>query len=309
MWKTLYQQPNSEMAINTWGVMITVAFAAAAWVVHRRVKRVGIDPDKMVWLYVIAIVGGLAGARLLHFTMATPEKFFSDPMAFFRLSEGGFALYGGIIMAGLAGITYGIVRGIDPLKMSDAVFPAVLLGIALGRVGCFFAGCCHGAAHALPDDAIALFPESFSGGQLWLVLGPPFLLELTRDGVGTNNAVVMATQLYEVTAALVMFGVSSVLWRHRHFDGEVFGVSLMMYAIWRPFNESLRGDTVRGTTYLDWLPADWPVHTTSQVVSIPVFLTGALLILLLGLFRRRVSPEVPFTPSLEETIEGSAPKL
>ncbi len=307
MWKTLYQQPGSDMAINTWGVMITLAFAAAAFVVHGRTRRVGIDPDKMVWLYVIAIVGGLAGARLLHFTMATPKEFFADPMVFFRFWQGGFAFYGGVIVAGVAGVIYGMARGVDAWKMSDAVMPAVLLGLALGRVGCFFAGCCHGAAYALPADAVALLPDDFSGGQLWFIPRAPFLLELTHDGVGHNDVVVMATQLYEVVASLLMFGIGSWVWHHRRYDGQVVGVCMIMYALWRPFNESLRGDTVRGTQYLEFLPAEWPVHTTSQVVSIPVLVIG-LLILLLRI-RSGLRPEKPFEPPHEEVIAGSAPRL
>ncbi|GDX83570.1 prolipoprotein diacylglyceryl transferase [Deltaproteobacteria bacterium] len=304
MWKTLYQQPGGDLAINTWGVMVTLAFAAAAFVVHHRTKKVGINPDWMVWLYVIAIVAGLAGARLLHFTMATPKEFFADPMIFFRIWQGGFALLGGVILAGIGGCIYAVARGINVWKMCDAVMPAVLLGVSIGRMGCFFAGCCHGSLHALPDNAIALFPDSFAsgtnGGQLWLVPGPPFLLEMTNNGVGKNHVIVMATQLYETMVTLGIFLSMSWLWRRRMFDGQVFGTTLMLYGIWRPFNETLRGDDVRGT--------DWFGHfTTSQVMSVPVFLLG--LIILLVKFRSGVKPETPFEPSQDELVSGSAPKF
>jgi phosphatidylglycerol:prolipoprotein diacylglycerol transferase len=307
MWKTLYQPEGSALSINTWGVMVTLAFAAAAWVVHHRTRRVGIDPDKMVWLYVIAIVGGLAGARLLHFTMATPREFFADPMIFFRVWQGGFALYGGLILASLGGIVYALVRGINVWKMCDAVFPAVLLGVSIGRLGCFFAGCCHGAIVDLPADAVGLFPEGFSGGQLWLVPHPPFLLEMTHDGVGKNNVVVMATQLYETLVTGTIFLAMTWLWNRRSFDGQVFGVSLMLYAIWRPVNEMIRGDDVRGLDHLLWLPANWPVHTTSQAISLPVFFVG--LLILVFRFRSGLSPEKPYAPTAEELVEGSAPRF
>jgi phosphatidylglycerol:prolipoprotein diacylglycerol transferase len=307
MWKTLYQPENSQLSINTWGVLVTLAFAAAAWVVHHRTRKVGIDPDKMVWLYLIAIVGGLAGARLLHFTMATPEAFFKDPLIYFRIWEGGFALYGGLLAAGFGGVAYGFARGINVWKMTDAVFPAVLLGVSIGRVGCFFAGCCHGAVVELPADAIALFPASFSGGQLWLVPHAPFLLEMTRNGVGENDVVVMATQLYETIVTGGIFLAMSWLWHHRRFDGQVFGVSLMLYAIWRPINEMIRGDDVRGLDHLTFLPASWPVHTTSQAISLPVFAIGLMIVIFR--FNRGVAPETPFQPTTEEVVEGSAPRF
>lgn len=301
MWKTLYEAPPpGDLAINTWGVMVTIAFGAAAYVVHHRTQKVGINPDSMVWLYVIAIVAGLAGARLLHFTMATPKEFFADPMVFFRITQGGFALYGGIILAAISGILYAVFRGIDPWKMADAAMPAVMLGVAIGRLGCFFAGCCHGAAVPLPPNAIALFPQTFSGGQLWFVPGPPFLLELTHNGVGKNNVVVMATQLYETLATFGIFLVTSWLWKRRRFDGEILGACMVIYSLWRPFNEHLRGDDVRGT---DWFGA----LTTSQVISIPVFITGVLILILR--FGKGLRPEKPYQPSAEELIEGSAPRF
>ena len=296
MWKTLYEQPGGDMAVNTWGVMITAAFAAAAYVVHHRTKKVGINPDWMVWLYVIAITAGLAGARLLHFTMATPKEFFEDPMIYFRISQGGFALLGGVILAGIGGVIFALYRGIDPMKMCDAVMPAVLLGVAIGRVGCFFAGCCHGSIAPLPDNAIALFPASFSGGQLWLVPGPPFLLEMTNDGVGENHVIVLATQLYEVAATLAIFLSMSWLWRRRRFDGQVFGTTLMLYGLWRPLNETLRGDDVRGTEWFGFL-------STSQVMSIPVFLIGWVIVLVK--FRSGVKPARPFEPPDDDLVSGS----
>jgi len=307
MWKTLYHQPNSDMSVNTWGVMVTLAFAAAAYVVHHRTKKVGINPDQMVWLYLIAIIFGLVGARLLHFLMATPKEFFADPMIFFRIWQGGFALLGGVILAGIAGGIYACVRGIDGLKMSDATMPAVMLGVAIGRLGCFFAGCCHGSVHELPANAVALFPDSFSGGQLWFVPGPPFLLEMTNNGVGKNHVIVMATQLYEAFATLGIFLTMSWLWRRRAFDGQVLGTTLVLYSFWRPFNETLRGDDVRGTAWFSDISGGAVHLTTSQVMSIPVFLAGVAI--LVWRFKKGVAPEKEYEHSGEELVSGSAPRL
>jgi len=312
MWKTLYQPAEGTLSVNTWGVMVTLAFAAAAWVVHHRTKKAGINPDQMVWLYLIAIVAGLAGARLLHFTMAEPEKFFKNPLIYFNLSQGGFALLGGVMLAGIGGWIYARSRGINALKMSDATMPAVMLGVSIGRLGCFFAGCCHGAVHALPDNAIALFPDWFAqsphaGGQLWLVPGAPFLLEMTNNGVGKNHLVVMATQLYETMATFGIFLTMSWLWRRRAFDGQVLGTTLILYSFWRPINENLRGDDVRGTAWFADISHGAVSLTTSQVMSIPLFLTGLAIILVQ--FRKGLAPEKEYQLTREEVTAGSAPRL
>lgn len=289
-----------DLPYNTWGLMLTAAFFAAAYVVHRRSAKVGIDPDKMVGLYIIAIICGLLGARLLHFMMAANTGFFENPLVFFDFGKGGFAVYGGVLLAYVVGKIYGRVRGVNTWKMGDVVMPSVLLGQAIGRLGCFFAGCCHGTVIELPDSAIALLPDSFAGGQLWAIPGVPFLVELTRHGVGDNNVVVYATQLYESAVCFALFGITSWLWKRRLFDGQIEASYFIFYAIWRPINESLRGDEVRGLGYFGDL-------TTSQVVSIPVFLWGVFIIL--WQFRKGVAPEKPFEMTHAELTEGSAPRL
>jgi len=300
MHPTLYVQKTvfGEIPYNTWGLMITMAFLVGSVVAHGRAARMGIDPDRMVGMYVVAIVFGLSGARLLHFLMATPDEFRKDPMIFFRIWQGGFAFYGGFILAGIAGIVYAIVRGINPWKIADLTSPSVMLGLAFGRVGCFSAGCCHGKTVELPTDAHALFPASFGGGQLWVFGHWPFLVEMTRHGVGTNNVTLYPTQIWEFGAALVIFALASWVWRHRRFDGQVIGVVLVLYALWRPVNESMRGDDIRGI--------DWYGLTTSQLVSIPMGVLG--LVILLLRFRSGVAPEVRFENEVEPD-SASAPRL
>ncbi len=300
MYPTLYTQQTAfgDVPYNSWGLMITLAFLAAVIVSHRRAGRVGIDPDKMVGVYLVAIVLGLAGARLLHFLMATPDVFFADPMIFFRLWQGGFAFYGGFILAGVGTVIYATRKGIDAWKLADVIGPTVMLGLAFGRIGCFLAGCCHGAAFDLPPEAVPLLPESFQGGQLFGFGHFPFFGELTRHGVGHNNVVVYPTQLWESAAAVTIFAITSVIWRYRRFDGQVIAAVLILYSIWRPINESMRGDDVRGLDYFG-------LFTTSQLISIPVAVAGVLIVLLQ--FRKGVAPEVPFRHD-DEGETASAPK-
>jgi prolipoprotein diacylglyceryltransferase len=76
------------------------------------------------------------------------------------------------------------------------------------------------------------------------------------------------------------------MWRYgRRFDGQVIAALLVIYPIFRSFNESFRGDTVRGT---DW----FGLLSTSQLVSIPMLLLGVGIVLLR--YRGGVAAEVPF---------------
>ncbi len=250
MWPTLYTQttPFGELPYNTWGLMIMLAFLASAVLAARRCEAVGIDPDIMGGMVGLSAASGLAGARLLHFLMSEDRAaFFANPLVYFNLSRGGFAFYGGFLLAAVMGVLYARQRGVDVWKFADACAPAVMIGLSVGRLGCFFAGCCHGARFALPPDATALLPEAFSGGQLYAFASFPWVGMVTHGGVGLNDAPVYPTQLWEALAALVICGVCLVSFRWRRFDGQVMATMLVLYALWRPVNESMRGDAVRGT--------------------------------------------------------------
>lgn len=308
MWPTLYTQqtPFGELPYNTWGLMIMLAFLAAALVAGRRVARVGIDPDIMSGMVGLSAASGLAGARLLHFLMSEDRHdFFDNPLIYFNLARGGFAFYGGLIVAGVLGVLYARSRGADAWKFADAVGPTVMVGLAVGRLGCFFAGCCHGAAFTLPHDAHALLPADFSGGQVYGMAEFPWLGMVMTQGVGVRGVPVYPTQLWEAAAAMVIFALASLSFRFRKFDGQSIATVLILYSLWRPINESMRGDSVRGT--LDFLGM---ALTTSQIVSIFVGLTGLGLVVV-GL-RRGFRPETPWVfPGVDDATEdlGSAPRL
>jgi phosphatidylglycerol:prolipoprotein diacylglycerol transferase len=265
--------PYGSLPIHTWGLMITLAFLVSAWITQSRAEEGGVEGDKLVGLYLVAFVCGLAGARLLHFTMAEPERFFSNPLVDFRIWEGGFAFYGGVLLAVLGCVIYARVREIPVWKLADLTAPAIMIGLSLGRLGCFMAGCCHGAACDLPDGAVNVLPEAFSGGALWLFAAPPFLAAEPYGGVGTNHQPLLPTQLWSSAIALGLFLLLSWRWHHRRYDGQVFAWLLLIYPLTRSSIEALRGDTIRG---VDWLG----LFTTSQLISIPVLLAGLTIVLL-----------------------------
>ena len=68
----------------------------------------------------------------------------ANPLIFFDGNEGGLVFYGGAIGGVISGVIYCYLRKIPVWKMADIGAPAIMLGLAIGRLGCFFAGCCHG---------------------------------------------------------------------------------------------------------------------------------------------------------------------
>jgi phosphatidylglycerol---prolipoprotein diacylglyceryl transferase len=271
---------------HMWGLMLMFAFTASILVLNKRAKKVGIDPDLLVMFYQIIIIAALIGSRLLHFVFAEPGLFFANPLVFFDFDQGGFAFYGGAIGGATAGSWYIRRQNIPFWKFLDAAAPTLMLGLAVGRMGCFFAGCCHGRVVDAVQTGTLL---SLPGGSVVTLDGLPLIAFNFVAGVGvgsTHGVPIFPTQAFESLGAFSVFAFLSWLWlKHRRFDGLIFGVLLMLYPILRSTIETFRGDVVRGT---DW----FGLFSTSQLVSIPTFLFGLGIVLVR--MRAGFQPESPF---------------
>lgn len=291
MYPTLFSWQG--IGVHTWGLMIMLAFLAACLVTSVRAPRVGVDADRLVPLYLVATIAGLGGARLLHFAMAEPELFFEYPWSYFDPDEGGFAFYGGVVGGVLAGALYARIARLPVLKLADVIAPTIMLGLAVGRVGCFFAGCCHGRAVGLAENGVLL---RLPGGSIVTTDGSPWVaLEYVKGvGVGAiHGEPLFPTQPWESAGAFVLFGVLSLVWRRwRRFDGQVLAAMLLLYAGLRSFIEEFRGDEIRGLYALG--PA---TLSTSQIVSIAMLLAAAA-VAVIG-FRRGLAPEAPVVDDRE----------
>ena len=285
------------LRIPAWGIMVTLAFIVASLVLGARAGKVGIDPDRLMPFFLIITLGGLFGARLLHFLMAIPSRFFEHPLDFFNLSKGGFAFYGGAIFSTIAGAAYAVSARIPAWKLADAAAPSIMLGDAIGRFGCFFAGCCHG--RAVGADAASTLIH-LPGGSVVTTHGFPWVALVFEKGVGVGDIFdvpVYPTQLWEAAGVFLLFLFLSWEWKSaRKFDGQVIATLFVTYPILRTLIEAFRGDAVRGTSYFGAL-------STSQVVSIPIFAIG--LGIFLFRFRRGVEPETEIVFDEEgESVSG-----
>ena len=204
------------------------------------------------------------GARLLHFLGSEPSTLFADPLVLFKFNQGGMAFLGGAITAGVGVVLYAKKRGIHPWKLADALAPTLFLGLSIGRLGCFAAGCCHGAACPVGDWS-SISGGLFAGGQVVSLGEFPWLALVFERGVGVgaiHGVPTFPTQLWESTAAFCVFVGLSILWaKWRKFDGVVLATGMLVYPMIRATIELFRGDSIRGTGHLGGL-------STSQVVAV-----------------------------------------
>jgi len=162
--------------IRGYGTMLLVAIVSATSLLAWRAKRVGLDPDLMISMVFWMFVTGIVGARLFYVIEYWPA--FHKPTlgetiaTIVNFSEGGLVVYGSLA-AGLAGMVLFIRKHRLPmLAVCDLVAPSLLLGLAIGRIGCLAHGCCFGGPSDVPwaitfPPGSPVYEQQLARGQLW----------------------------------------------------------------------------------------------------------------------------------------------
>lgn len=249
--------------LHTFGVMLAIAILVGSTVLMKETRRLD-DPkiseermQRLIWYIVISVI---AGGRGMH-VIVNWDYYGKHLGEIPAIWEGGLVMYGGLIAIFLTTIGFAIKNDINLLRLCDLVAPSCFLGDAIGRWGCFFAGDDYGR----PTDS-------------WVGITFP-----AREGTLAPTGVPLhPTQIYMSMKALIIFLVCYWLTRRKKFDGQVGATALMMYAVLRSIVEIFRGDEDRGFLFDGLL-------STSQFISIFIFATGLLILIL--------APRKPLPPA------------
>ncbi|QDV35200.1 prolipoprotein diacylglyceryl transferase [Tautonia plasticadhaerens] len=254
MLQVLYEIPGTGIRIHGFGLMLFLAFLAAMNLSAYLARRSRVDPNDVFDLALWLIVGGLVGARLFY--VVQHRESVDSPLDAFKVWEGGIVLYGSGLGAAAAFLLFWRRRRFPFAPMLDVAAPAVALGVALGRIGCFLNGCCYGDTCDLP------WAVSFPQGTLpWMDQVRSGLI----DQAALRSLPVHPTQLYSALDGLILAGLLLAYYPLRRRDGEVMALLAVTYPITRFLIEQLRDD--EGAVFLGM--------TISQ--------NGSLLLMLLGL--------------------------
>lgn len=214
--------------ITGYGLMVMMGFLVAGWVMQQDLRQRGLNDAFAADIVVAAVLGGIVGAKIYYALL------YQDVGLLF--TRGGMVWYGGFL-GGVAAVIYIGRRKRVPLRFSmDLTAPALAVGYAVGRVGCFLIQDDYGVPSSLPWAM--RFPEGWpaSTAQHFASLG----IALPD---GTQPADVLAvhpTQLYEVAAMLLVFWVLWRLRRHGRATGWLFGTYLVMAGVERFAVEFIR---------------------------------------------------------------------
>jgi len=249
--------------INTYGVLLALAFLVALFIASRLGERDGLARERIYDLGLWMLLAGLVGSKILML-VADPE-YRENPWHLVSLDflRSSGVWYGGLIGGLIAGFVLMRRHGLPWWTTADAFAPGVALGQSIGRQGCFAAGCCWGKPTALPWGVH--FSEA--GHE---VTGVPI--------VDINGATLHLhpTQLYESFAMLLIFLFLFWLHRRKRFSGQVLLAYATLYGITRFTIEFFRGDPrgdIAGLTTLTNL-------STSQMISLLIGIGGLVFFIL-----------------------------
>ncbi|MEK6797636.1 MAG: prolipoprotein diacylglyceryl transferase [Planctomycetota bacterium] len=144
--------------IKTYGFCMMLGFLSAVWFAMRRAERVKADPDVVLDISFLCLFFGVGGARAFYVIHYWKTQFADAPnrlMAIVDITNGGLEFLGGFLGAVLATVVYGRLKKRSLRLYLDIMAPGAMWGLAFGRVGCFFNGCCFGGlAVAATGEAV-----------------------------------------------------------------------------------------------------------------------------------------------------------
>jgi phosphatidylglycerol---prolipoprotein diacylglyceryl transferase len=201
------------VTIYSYGLMVALAFLVCVSLARQHARRVGIDPEVIINACFLGLAFGIAGARFLY-VIEHWAQYRNHPWEVLMLQHGGLSFFGGLLAGVAAALVYLRRRKQSLYRIFDLLAPYIALGHAIGRIGCFFNGCCFGKV------------------SVWGVYFP--VLESTR----------IPTQLISSAALIGIYLVLRILQeRFKSLPaGTVFYVYLALYAGKRFGIEFLRDD-------------------------------------------------------------------
>ena len=199
MYPELFTIPGINYTVSTFGVMMSLGFLIGYWITCVRMVELRLDPEPVTNILVWIMVGGVLGSKLYYAIDVSLREGY--PFSELLFARAGITWYGGLMGGALAGVLGCRFHRVSTLGFANAVAPALAIGQALGRIGCFLVGDDYGKVTSVPWGLS--FPQ-----------GAPPTLETVHP-----------TQLYEVGWLLP---VAAFLWWRRDRSPFLLGEYLAL---------------------------------------------------------------------------------
>ncbi len=239
--------------IYTYGVLVAAGVLIALWYLRRQAPRAGLDPRRTWDMAIYGIFAALFVAKIWYI-FGDWSHYAAHPHDILSVAtiESGGTFYGGVIGGILLVLIYSYIYGMPLLAVFDTFAAALPIGHAIGRLGCFTAGCCYGKPTTLP------WAVTFTSPVAGRINGTPL-------GVPLHP-----TELYEAAAEFLNFLILIWMGKRQRFKGQLLGTYFVLYGFERGTIEFFRGDPGRTMLFHN-------SFSLMQVVSVGLILTGSFL--------------------------------
>jgi phosphatidylglycerol:prolipoprotein diacylglycerol transferase len=258
--------PFLDLAVRSHNVMVLAAIVAAGGLgYYWTVRAEGLDAARVRWAFVGLGVAAFAGGRL-HFVLANWSSFAADPWRIFRLSSGALHAPGAMVALTLTGAVLLPLLRLPIGRFVDGLAPAVGVGIAFARIGCFLHGCCYGVVCPYPWG-VTLSSDSYL-----------YMLQL-ESGQLANKAVrslpVHPLPLYFAAAGLAITAILLWLRPRRRYPGQLGLLLLLLFSASSALLEPLRSADPTRVYWGPWPQLLW-VTAGMTVVSVVLLVVAEL---------------------------------
>ena len=246
--------------IAFYGMIIAAGMLSGLWLACHQAQRTGQKKEVYTDFAIYAIIFSLIGARL-YYVVFSWENYKDDLLQIFNTRGGGMAIYGAVIAAVLTAIIYCKVKKYNFFLLADTAVGGLVLGQIIGRYGNFF------NREAFGEYTNSLFAMRLRVDQV----NPANITELMRSHMTTVDGVqyiqVPPTFLYESLWNILVLVLILVFTTKKKFNGEIFLLYLVGYALGRVWIEGLRTDQLQiGSTGI----------AVSQVLSGAIVIVGVV---------------------------------
>lgn len=246
MYPVLFQIGSFD--VRVWGIMVSLGIIAGTVMARWMARREGLDQD-IVFDYILwVVVFGFLGARVWEILFSW-QNYLGDPLAALKFWSGGLSIQGAVAGGLLYTIWFIKKHGIGFWYFADILAPGLILGQAIGRIGCFF----NGDAYGIPT-------------QSWIGV-------VYSPGSPAYNAYgavpLVPAELMEGAGDLAIMFILLFLFKHRPFQGFLALMYFVLYSLLRFTLEFWRGDSLLVDNTLK----------AAQVSSLVIAVTAVVLIL------------------------------
>lgn len=244
-----------KITVHTYGLCTGLGIMAALFLATARCKKKNLSDDIVYGILLFGVFFGYIASKTT-FVLVEFDSFIKNPIMF--LSQTGFVVMGGLIGGFLAAWIYCAVKKVRFVDYLDLCAPSIAIAQCIGRIGCFFAGCCYGRQ----TDA-------------W------YGIAFSHSDFAPNHVKLIPTQLFSAGLDLLNMFLLLVVASKTKKKGLVGALYITLYSIGRFLLEYLRADERGNVGKL----------STSQAGSIATLVIGLIVLMWALLHKEKESVE------------------